>query len=150
HGTLINTTIFHPDLIIRSDAHEDVLWCIWRRRVVVVFRDIDINTDFFNKRSGYDKEDQHDKDHVQHGGQVDIVGLVSTTAFFSSAHRDYSSSVIACVICMPRWHGKKAMLPAFRRECLILYCHETASDIRLRRLFALVFRTRGAPQPGIE
>src|SRR5690606_9927664 len=59
----------------------------WWRRVILGWQ-INVQSHFFHKGRCHDKEDQHNEHNVQHGGQIDIVCVIGTNAFFSTAHPD--------------------------------------------------------------
>src|SRR5690606_14027713 len=55
-----------------GDVENDILVFYVRRRLVRCWRSVDIDAAFFDKGRCHDEEDQHNKDNVQHGRQVDF------------------------------------------------------------------------------
>jgi hypothetical protein len=68
------------------DADDDTFLVGVNRLGLVLWRLTDIETDLLDKGSGHDEEDEHDENHVEHGGQVDLlfVFLLPTAAEWST------------------------------------------------------------------
>ena len=84
HGAGINAAVLHPDLVIGPDVHQDAGGVRGVRLVLV--GPVHFDPRLLDEGSDHDEEDEHDKDHVQHGREVDIRLLFCLLVFTESAH----------------------------------------------------------------
>ena len=75
HRTWIDQPAIDEDLIVRRDRYKNVLLFRLRLRDGGI-RPIHIETGLTNKRGRHDEEDQHDEDHVEHRGEIDLILFV--------------------------------------------------------------------------
>ena len=73
-----------PDRAFAGDGDEHL--GILARRGLARLGPLDLDATLLDEAGGDDEEDQHDKDHVQHGGQIDLAGFFGAGGQSTSTH----------------------------------------------------------------
>lgn len=136
HGPKVYPPTINEHFIALVHYHQNTgAFLRWRGRLISVFGDVDVEGVFSNKRRGYNKEDQHNEHHVQHGRQIDFGLIFGFLMFvFSTTHRYVSKKAGGFVhapgiLLSP---GSLALKPLMRLRALL-----TQSRAQAYQLFIL-------------